>query len=108
MALVAALAWLATTSAEVEAAVVDINQADVATLCSLPGIGPRKAEAIVALRERRPLTRVTQLLQVKGIGPKLLERLRGRIALRPALAPTPSGGGPQMQMRNRPGANPDP
>jgi competence ComEA-like helix-hairpin-helix protein len=81
-------AWLALAGAgpAVEGAapaVVDLNTADVATLCTLPGIGPKKAVGIVALRERRPLTRVSQLLQVRGIGPRLLERLKGRVTLRP-------------------------
>jgi competence protein ComEA len=60
---------------------IDLNQADVDALCRLPGIGRKKAEAIVALRERRPFTRVTQLLQVKGIGPKTLQKLKPRIVI---------------------------
>lgn len=91
---------------------VDLNAADIATLCTLPGIGPKKAEAIVALRKRRPLTRVTQLLQVRGIGPRILDRLRGRVTLRPSLSSPssfvfdaerrPSGG--QVDAISRPGA----
>jgi competence ComEA-like helix-hairpin-helix protein len=82
------LTLLASPSAETASAavLVDLNTADVSVLCTLPGIGPKKAEAIVALRQRRPLTRLTQLLQVRGIGPRLLERLKGRITLRPSLA----------------------
>ena len=71
-------------------AVVDLNTADVAALCTLPGIGPKKAVGIVSLRERRPLTRVSQLLQVRGIGPRLLERLKGRVTLRPPLSSGPA------------------
>lgn len=55
---------------------VDLNQATVDELCELPGIGPKRAEAIVARRRARPFTRVTQLLEVKGIGGKTLARLR--------------------------------
>lgn len=91
---------------------VDLNVADVATLCTLPGIGPKKAEAIVALRQRRPLTRVTQLLQVRGIGPRLLDRLRGRVTLRPTMGerlPTvPRTHGAQTGSGLRPGATPRP
>ena len=47
----------------------------------MPGIGPKKAEAIIALRQKRPFTRVTQLLQVKGIGPKTLEKLKPKVTL---------------------------
>lgn len=64
--------------------VVNVNVASVEELCTLPGIGRKKAEAIVALRTRRPLTRVTQLLQVKGIGPKTLQRLKPRLSVTPA------------------------
>lgn len=55
---------------------VDLNTAAVGQLQELPGIGPKKAAAIVALRQRRPFTRVTQLLEVRGIGKKTLLRLK--------------------------------
>ena len=67
--------------------VVNVNAATVDELCSLPGIGRKKAEAIIALRTRRPLTRVTQLLQVKGIGPKTLQRLKPRLSVAPVGTP---------------------
>jgi competence protein ComEA len=73
--------------------VVDLNQAGIDELCTLPGIGRKKAEAIVALRDRRPLTRVTQLLQVKGIGHKTLQKLKPRVVIgldrEPAKSPPP-------------------
>ena len=65
------------------APVVDLNTASVQELCTLPGIGPKKAEAIIGLREKRPFTRVTQLLLVKGIGPKTLARLKPRLVVGP-------------------------
>lgn len=64
-------------------AAVDLNRATAAELCTLPGIGPKKAEAILALRARRPFTRVTQLLEVKGIGRRTFERLRSRVTVEP-------------------------
>ena len=67
--------------------VVNVNVASIEELCTLPGIGRKKAEAIVALRTRRPLTRVTQLLQVKGIGPKTLHRLKPMLSVAPAPVP---------------------
>lgn len=61
--------------------VVDLNVASAEELCTLPGIGPKKADAILALRHKKPFTRVTQLLQVKGIGPKTLDKLKPHLRL---------------------------
>lgn len=55
---------------------IDLNEASVEELCGLPGVGPKRAEAIVEKRQRRPFTRVSQLLEVKGIGHKTLVRLK--------------------------------
>lgn len=64
------------------AAPVDLNTADVATLTSLKGIGPAKAEAIVAYREANgPFTRVEQLTEVKGIGSAILEKNRSDLVV---------------------------
>lgn len=54
-----------------------LNTAGEPELISLPGIGPVLARRIIAHRERDgPYRRVEDLLQVEGIGPKLMERLR--------------------------------
>jgi competence protein ComEA len=68
---------------------VDINRADAATLAaSLNGIGPAKAEAIVAYREEHgPFKSVEQLAEVKGVGLKTVEKNREYIRLGGA-APT--------------------
>ena len=60
---------------------IDPNLADAATLETLPGIGPARALAIVAARERRPFDRVEDLTRVPGIGPRTLAGLAGRIGL---------------------------
>lgn len=62
---------------------VNINTADVATLAgSLRGVGIKKAEAIVAYRsEHGPFKSVDELVNVKGIGDKMLEQLRPHVSL---------------------------
>jgi len=61
---------------------IDINRADAETLVRLPGIGPSKARAIIAWRQANGVfSRVEQLVEVKGIGPRTLEKLRPMITL---------------------------
>jgi competence protein ComEA len=61
---------------------VDLNAASPEELDRLPGIGPVLAGRIVEYRRRHGrFTRIEELLAVRGIGPRLLERLRGRVRL---------------------------
>ncbi len=62
---------------------VDLNHADAPALAAaIDGVGPRLAEAIVAYRKAHgPFTSVDQLLAVKGIGPRVLERNRERLSV---------------------------
>lgn len=56
---------------------VSLNLATAEELERLPGIGPVLARRIVEDRSRNgQYTRLEDLLRVKGIGPKKLERLR--------------------------------
>jgi competence ComEA-like helix-hairpin-helix protein len=62
------------------AALVDVDRADAASLATLPGIGPALAARIIAVRDSvGPFGELSRLRRVKGIGPKLLERLAPRV-----------------------------
>jgi competence protein ComEA len=81
-ALTAALAWSGAAAAGSDPdARLDINRASVAELTELPGIGPAKAAAIVAERERRPFSSIEDLTRVSGVGERMLEQLRDRISV---------------------------
>lgn len=73
------------TAAPATPTMVDINRADAETLASgLVGVGPSKAEAIVAERQANgPFQSVDDLARVQGIGAKTVELNRERITLTP-------------------------
>ena len=61
---------------------ININQSDLAMLEELPGIGTKKAQAILSYRTAHGLfASLAQLRFVHGIGPKLLEKIRAYVTL---------------------------
>ena len=61
---------------------VSLNSADVATLDTLPGVGPVLAQRIVDWRtEHGRFTSVDELGEVSGIGDKLMAQLRPKVML---------------------------
>lgn len=59
---------------------LDLNQADRVQLLQLPGVGESLAERIEAYRiQHRGFRSVDELRKVRGIGPKLLEKLRPHV-----------------------------
>ena len=59
-----------------------INAADSLQLLALPGVGPVRAREILRARRRLGGFRtVGQLAEVKGIGPKTVERLRPLVCI---------------------------
>lgn len=62
---------------------IDINTAPVSELEELPGIGPAKAEAIVAHRTRRPFKKPEDIMRVKGIGRKTFKKLKAYLTVSP-------------------------
>ena len=65
------------------AAPVNINTADAVALAeSLSGVGPKIATSIIAYRKKHgPFAKIEDLVNVKGIGPKTLEKNRKDILL---------------------------
>ena len=72
-----------TFSAFVHAGPVNINTADAVALSkNIKGVGLKKAEAIIAYREKNgKFKSVEDLKKVKGIGNKLLEKNTGSLIL---------------------------
>ena len=63
---------------------IDLNRADAAALRTLPGVGESRAAAILAWREEHGgFSCVEELLQIAGIGEKMLETLRDFVCVLP-------------------------
>jgi competence protein ComEA len=59
---------------------VNVNTADRAALEGLPGIGPELAQRILDYRQSHgPFAQIEDLLEVPGIGPGILEKIREEI-----------------------------
>jgi competence protein ComEA len=64
------------------AGVVNLNTASSAELQLLPGVGEVRAVAIIEMRKQRGgFKQIDDLLDVKGIGPAMLERVRPHATL---------------------------
>lgn len=64
----------------VAAGPINVNTAGLQELTQLPGVGPALAGRIVEHRKQSgPFRRPEDLLAVKGIGPKLLAKIKDRL-----------------------------
>lgn len=66
---------------------IDLNRATVAELMRLPGVGEKRAQAIVAHRQRQPFRRPEDVLAVKGLGPAWFAKVKGSLAIASPAAP---------------------
>lgn len=63
----------------VEPRKINVNTAPKAELELLPGVGPALADRIIEARAKKKFATLDDLDQVRGIGPKLLEKMKNRI-----------------------------
>ena len=70
-------------SVSVLASPVNVNTASVDEIAAaLSGIGPAKAAAISTLCTETPCSKPEDLLQVKGIGEKTLDKIKGDLVFK--------------------------
>ena len=84
-------------------AALNLNTATKEELVGLPGIGPAKAQAILDYRNSHGgFKSVEELKDVKGIGAKRFEKLKGELTVagtpaKPANRPADKAGGPPQR-----------
>lgn len=69
---------------------IDLNRASVAELMRLPGVGQKKAQAIVAHRAKQPFTRPEDVVAVKGLGPAWLAKVKPHLTTGGGAAQAPA------------------
>lgn len=95
---------VAATAGDVQPTQLDLNSAQLAQLEQLPGIGQKRAQAIIDYREAHGGFRsVSQLLQIKGIGRAMLRKLRPLVTVggAPETRSAPSSPGKEASIRVR-------
>ncbi|WP_186786066.1 ComEA family DNA-binding protein [Paenibacillus agilis] len=61
---------------------ISLNRADEQQLDELPGVGPSRAKAIVAYREKHgKFSTIDEVMKVKGIGPKMFKKMKDKLTV---------------------------
>ncbi len=60
---------------------IDLNTATVADLMRLPGVGKKRAQAIVAWREKHPFRRPEEVTRVRGLSAAWFSRVKAHLVV---------------------------
>jgi len=60
---------------------IDLNRAGLTELTRLPGVGQKKAQAILAARAKKPFSRPEDVVGVKGLGPAWFAKVKGHLVV---------------------------
>ena len=69
---------------------IDLNRASTVELMRLPGVGQKKAQAIVAQRTRQPFRKPEDVVTVKGLGPAWFAKVKPHLVVGAPQASAPA------------------
>lgn len=58
---------------------ININKASKEELMTINGIGKKKAEDIIRYRKNTPFKKIEDIMNIKGFGKKIFEKIKGKI-----------------------------
>lgn len=61
---------------------ININKAPLESLILIPGIGEKIAKRIIEEREKKKFSKIEDLLKVKGIGNKKIEKIKDYVIIK--------------------------
>jgi len=88
---------------------VNLNTATSEQLQQVPGVGPATADKIVKMRKSYgPFKSVDDLLAIRGLGPKRLEKMRKYLTTGKSATPKPASPTAQSAPKPPPSSEPQP